>query len=45
MVVNTFRSLFPKKGEFFLSLKKPNQIKGSFSKNIEIFHKFSLGKG
>ena len=28
MVVNTFRSLFPKKGEFFLSLKKLNQIKG-----------------
>jgi hypothetical protein len=45
MVVNTFRSLFPKKGGFFLSLKNPIKSKGSFSKNIEIFHKFSLGKG
>jgi hypothetical protein len=36
MVVNTFRSLFPKKGEFFLTLKNPIKSRRSISKNIEI---------
>lgn len=35
-VVNTFCSLFPKKGGFFLTLKNPIKLRGSISENIEI---------
>jgi hypothetical protein len=43
-VVNTFRSLFPKKGRFFLTLKKPNQIKGVNFKKYSNLDEFNLGK-
>lgn len=43
-VVNTFRSLFPKKGGFFLTLRKFHQIKESISKNIEILTNLAHGR-
>jgi hypothetical protein len=43
-VVNTFRSLFPKKGGFFLTLKKPSQIKGVNLKKYSNLDKFNLGE-